>query len=154
MTRNVPLAGLLALCACATIVHGGHEKLTFGTTPPGARVFIDDTAMGTTPTTITFSRKKEHLLRIELEGYKPYTLRITRHTSDWVWANLLVGGVIGVAIDAGTGAMYKLYPKDLRTVMVASGDTTAAVTAHGGQLRVAIVLRPDPTWEKVGQLTR
>ena len=152
--RYLTLAGLLGLCACATIVHGGHEDLSFASTPPGARVFIDDTAKGTTPTTINFSRKREHRLRIELDGYKPYTARITRHTSDWVFANLLIGGIIGVAIDAGTGAMYKLSPKDLQAALVTPGDTTAAVTAHGDRLMIAVVLRPDPSWEKMGQLER
>jgi hypothetical protein len=150
----VPLAGLVAVAACASIIHGGHENVTFGTTPPGAKVVVDDSTFGVTPTTVTLARKRAHTLRIELAGYKPYELKIRRRTSDWVFGNLFLGGVIGVAIDLGTGAMFKLSPKDVQASLTSAADSTASITTHGDRLIVAVVLRPDPSWQKVGQLTR
>lgn len=41
--------------------------------PPGARVFLDGKLVGTTPLSLADVRAGEHAVRLELEGYKPWT---------------------------------------------------------------------------------
>lgn len=35
----------------------------------------------------------------------------------WIWGNILVGGIIGLAIDFGTGAAYKLTPQEVNVAL-------------------------------------
>jgi hypothetical protein len=143
----LPLAALLT--ACATIMHGTTQGVTLASTPSSARVLVDGKAVGTTPAVAKLARKTNHVVRFELDGYQPFEAPLTRKTSGWAWGNLIFGGLIGIAIDAGNGALYELTPTQLAATM----GRTASVTTKEG-LYVAVVLRPDPAWTKVGQLEK
>ena len=54
-----------------------------------------------------------------------------------------------VAVDASTGGMYKLTPE----AVDASMQTRTAVVDGRRTIQVAVVMSPDPSWEKIGQLS-
>jgi hypothetical protein len=142
--------GLLG-AACATIMQGTSQEISIGSSPTGARVIVDGTEAGRTPYVARLKRKDKHVIRLELEGYKPYELALTRSTSGWVWGNLVFGGLPGLAVDAITGGLYKLKPEQVQATL---DNATGAFQEGGDVIVVAVVLHPDKQWEKVGQLPR
>jgi hypothetical protein len=143
--------GALALSACATIIQSPKQEVAIASTPTGATVSIDRVEKGTTPLVTKLSRKETHVLRIELAGYQPYEATLTRKLSGWVWGNIVFGGLVGLAVDAVTGSMYRLSPGQVSAAL-ASGQ--AATERHGEGLYVFAVLEPQPEWTKVAQLER
>ncbi|MGB4520445.1 MAG: PEGA domain-containing protein, partial [Candidatus Omnitrophota bacterium] len=106
---------------------------------------------GKTPIVVNLSRKDNHFVKIEMTGYLPYETTFTRSTSGWIWGNLVFGGVIGLIVDSMTGAVYKLTPTEVNAVLQ-SGKISSL--SKKNSLYVAVVLNPDPKWEKVGQLKK
>jgi len=144
------VAGLLmSLAGCATIMHGTGQDVGFGSSPTSAKITVDNQRSATTPTVMKLSRKDNHIVRIELDGYLPYEATLTRGVSGWVWGNLVVGGLVGLAVDAISGGLYKLSPEQLTATLAKQTGT-----ADDGVLQIYVVLRPDPSWVKVGQLGR
>jgi uncharacterized protein YceK len=136
-----------SLSGCATIMHGSNQPVGISSTPTGAQVFVDNQPMGITPVTATLSRKDHHTVRVEMAGYAPYEMKLTRGVSGWVWGNLVFGGIPGLAIDAITGGLYKLTPTEVNATL-----TRPTATLDGQALMIAVVLSADPSWQKIGQL--
>jgi len=101
---------LFTLNSCASIMHGSSQEVPINSTPSGANVFINGQDIGVTPVTTTLKRKEMHTLVLELDGYQPFEMNLARKTSGWVWGNILFGGIIGLAVDAATGAIHKIEP--------------------------------------------
>lgn len=139
----------LLLIGCATIMHGTTQDVGFSSTPSGAAVTVDNTTRGKTPTVVKLSRKDNHIVKIELPGYQPFEATITRRVSGWVWGNIVFGGVIGLAVDAISGGLYKLTPEQI-AASLSKGET--GFLYQEDALYVAVVLKPDPTWERIETL--
>ncbi len=139
---------LLLSAGCATIVNGTHQDVGITSIPTGAKVIIDNREFGETPLIAKLSRKDNHTVRIELEGYLPYEAVLTRKVSGWVWGNVLFGGLIGLAVDAISGGIYKLTPEQVNAVLRKEESLAK------DSIFIAVVLRPDPSWRKIGQLAR
>jgi uncharacterized protein YceK len=140
----------LTLSGCATVMHGTEQEVSFASTPADARVTVDSQSIGNTPVMLDLSRKRTHVVRIELDGYAPYEANITRHTSGWVLGNLLIGGVVGIAVDAIGGGLYNLSPSQLEAQL----GTTASVEKTKDGMAVMVVLKSDPAWQRIGTLSR
>ena len=140
---------VFAFSGCATIIHGTTQEVSFTSDPTSADVVIDGMKLGETPFTAELDRGDKHTVEIRLDGYEPYTMVLNKKVSGWVWGNLVFGGLIGLAVDAGTGALYNLTPEQVNAVL--DDNRVAANTSEGG-LVVAVVLKPNPEWERVGQL--
>ena len=135
--------------ACGTIIHGTRQDVGVSSTPTGAQVVVDNMPLGQTPVVAKLTRKDNHVIRITMPGYQTFETNVTRSVSGWVWGNIVFGGLIGLAVDAIRGGLYKLRPEQVTGTLA-----TADVRSEQGGLYVAVVLAPDPSWEKVGQLTR
>ena len=141
---------LLLVTGCATIIHGTRQDVGISSTPTGASVTIDNLQSGTTPVFSKLRRKENHVVRISLPGYQPIDLTLTSSVSGWVWGNVAIGGLIGLAVDAISGGMYKLSPEELSAALGASSAGTA--TKNGDGIYVIVVLKPEANWVKVAQL--
>jgi len=84
--------------------------MTFNSEPAGAKVTISGRQIGLTPTTTVLDRKKDQVLVIEKEGYKPVTMQLTTSLNSWFWGNILIGGLIGSTTDGITGSMNEYAP--------------------------------------------
>lgn len=145
----IAAVSLVSTAACATIVNGSNQGVTFNSTPSGAAIRVDGQSMGVTPAVLRLARNNEHTVRLELDGYAPYEMKLQRKMSGWVWGNLAFGGLVGVIVDASTGAMYRLSPDE-----VTAGMQTRTATVDGrSTIEVAVVMSADPSWEKIGQLS-
>lgn len=140
--------GLLAV-GCGTIIHGTNQDIGVSSTPSGASVTVDNKSYGKTPAIVKLSRKDNHIVKIELAGYQPFEATITKSVSGWVWGNILFGGLIGLAVDAISGGLYKLSPEQV------SGMLSKEGMGHLYQkdtIYVAVVLKPNPSWQRVATL--
>lgn len=111
------LALVLALSGCATIINGTSQSVDFRSDPPGARVYVDGVARGETPFEADVKRKQEHEVRFELEGYESYDVQLDRTVSPWLAGNILIGGLIGLGIDALSGGMYQVSPSSVGVIL-------------------------------------
>ena len=151
LSRAVMIGCTVALGACASVIHGTHQDVGISSAPTGARVTVDGEEKGATPYVAHLRRKDNHTVRLELAGYKPYETTLTRSVSGWVWGNIVIGGLIGLAVDAIDGGLYKLTPEQVSGTLLSQG---AHVTRSAEGLCIAVVLAPQPGWERVGQLER
>ena len=147
-TLLIGFSTLTSLTGCATIMHGTRQSVGIASNPSDACVWVDQYYAGNTPVIVEMSRRDNHLVRIELAGYQPYEAAFTRQLSGWVFGNIVFGGVIGLAVDAISGGLYRLTPEqvqaELRSNHMAYSKSTDSY--------IVVVLEPDPSWEKVGNL--
>jgi hypothetical protein len=137
------------LAGCASIIHGTRQDVGISSSPTGATVTIDNGPAGVTPLIADLRRKDNHIVRIEMEGFQPFETTITRSVSGWVWGNLVFGAIPGLAIDAITGGLYKLSPENVSGTLA---EEELGLELSGDKLYVTVVLRPDPTWARLGNL--
>ncbi|MEA3174713.1 MAG: hypothetical protein QOF42_2124 [Gammaproteobacteria bacterium] len=136
------------LSGCASIIHGTHQDVGISSNPTGASVTIDSVVTGTTPVIAKLTRKSNHIVQMELPGYQPFEATLTCGVSGWVWGNVVFGGLVGLAVDAISGGMYKLNPDQI----TASLSNPLAATKPAEGVYLFAVLKPEADWEKVGQL--
>jgi uncharacterized protein YceK len=150
--RPATLIGMVALLTtgCATIIHGTRQDIGISSTPAGASVTVDNLQFGTTPVFSKLRRKENHVVRISLADYQPMDLTLTSSVSGWVWGNIAIGGLVGLAVDAISGGMYKLSPAELSAAL---GATSAGAAKKSGDgIYVIVVLKPKANWVRVAQL--
>lgn len=112
------LLGLTLTTGCATITRGSTDTLVIESEPTGAEIKLSNGMSGKTPATFTLPRKDALVVKIQKAGYEPVEVNITPQISGAGGAgmagNVLVGGLIGAAVDAGSGAMNDLLPNPVR----------------------------------------
>lgn len=100
----------LSMTSCATIMHGKNQNIFVNSDPIGAVVRVENIAT-TTPGSFILDRTRPcYQLVFEKEGYKPVTIELKRGLDGWLFGNILLGGIVGLAVDFMTGAAYKLSP--------------------------------------------
>ena len=100
------------LCSCASIINTGRQSVPIRSNPAGATIVINDSTYGKTPLTLNMKRKKkDRMLVLKMEGYVDYRIQMARTLSGWFFGNLIIGGGIGMIIDAATGCMYNIKPE-------------------------------------------
>src|SRR5262249_52888345 len=78
------VAATACLSGCATIAGGGHDqRVHIDSEPHGAQVWVDGQPQGITPTDVTLSRRQEHQVQLELEGYPPYVSALKPGCNPW-----------------------------------------------------------------------
>ncbi len=116
--KSVVLVAALAaapLAACATITRGSDEPVQFVSEPPGAEV---RTTVGlgcpATPCTLQIPRKDQFVATFDLPGHRSEQVMVTTRMSGGGTAglagNAIFGGIIGVVVDANTGASMDHSP--------------------------------------------
>ena len=141
---------VILVSGCATIIHGSKQTVGISSNPSKAQVSIDGQLVGETPVSTRLTRGDNHLVKIELPGYMPYETNLTRKVDGWIAGNIVFGGLIGLAVDAITGGMYKLTPEQIQSELL--NQTADAVKSDNVYL--FITLNPNPEWEMVYTLNR
>ena len=118
------------LGACATVTRGSSEQFTIESSPPAAQA---RTSSGfnceSTPCTIRMPRKDAFTVTVSKPGYKTVAIdvkpKIAGSGAAGFLGNALIGGVIGAAVDVGTGATMDLTPNPLHVDLAANADAAA-----------------------------
>lgn len=143
------LIPMMLLSSCATIMHGTTQSIGISSNPSKAGIWVDGQYFGETPMIVKLNRKDNHFLKIQLQGYQTYETTLTREMSGWMFGNIVFGGFIGLAVDAISGGIYRLTPEQVNAQMCQDNMTCMK---NGDNSYIAIVLEPDASWEKIGQL--
>ncbi len=121
----------LSATACATVVRGIHQSWTVDSEPNGAQVVTTNGfSCNATPCTFTMERKAKFDVTVSKEGYQPYTGHVSHEISGGGAAggagNLVLGGIIGIGVDASTGAMDDLRPNPMKVRLEPKGSPNAS----------------------------
>jgi len=93
---------IFLLNGCATLVSWPVQKMTVHAYPEDSIVKIDGVHCDS-HCTRRLGRWPTHTITAEKEGCKPCYFATTKYMNPWVLGNILIGGVIGVAIDLASG---------------------------------------------------
>src|SRR5262245_20944244 len=124
------LVALVCLSAfsvrCASIIHGTTQTIPINSEPPGAKAELRclegsvDTG-STTPTSVTLKRSKVSCtIVVSKEGYQPATYQLQRNLSGWYLGNLILGGLVGLIVDAADGAMFTQSPSRISAILLSA----------------------------------
>jgi hypothetical protein len=127
LATAVGVAGALAACAailsgCATLTKGTSQIVVIDTPGvPAARCTIQIQSgpqVVVTPGSVNLSKSSNSLpIQCTKPGYLPGTSIIASGTEAMSAGNVILGGVIGLGVDAASGAMNK-YPNIVTVAMV------------------------------------
>ena len=134
------VATVAMFSSCATITCGSNHSINISSTPSGAVIYDNGEPIGQTPFTAVLPKKDQHTITIWLEGYQPYGVMLRRRFNVAYLGNIIFGGIIGLIIDGGNGAIYNLSPDQIH---VEFGD---AVSSSGktDEIYISTTLEPDP----------
>jgi hypothetical protein len=113
-----------SVSGCATLTKGTTQSVALQTPgAPGATCTLVSEGIGTktvtTPTTLVLDKSQHNIaVTCKKECFQDGTGIISSSTEGMAAGNILVGGVIGLGIDAASGAMNKYNP-DTQIGMVA-----------------------------------
>lgn len=103
-----------ALSGCASITRGQTEQITITTTPSEASVRTSMNHQCQSPCTLTVARKDEFIVTATKPGYReasvPIKTKVAGNGAAGFAGNILVGGIVGMGVDAATGATLDHYP--------------------------------------------
>lgn len=108
---------VLLTSGCATIVTGHLQSVTVKTDPPGAN--CDLTRKGKsvgvvnpTPGTVQLGKGASALdVSCKKPGYLDTSAKLSSSLQGWTLGNVILGGIVGIVVDAGSGAMHQYQPE-------------------------------------------
>jgi hypothetical protein len=108
---------MIVLGGCASVSRGTTENISIASTPAGARADVAGTEIPSscvTPCTVQVKRSDDIVVTLSKEGFEPQVIPLTKEVSGSGGAgfagNLLLGGVVGMGVDAATGAALDHKP--------------------------------------------
>ncbi|MCW5620976.1 MAG: hypothetical protein KIS79_07725, partial [Burkholderiales bacterium] len=122
----IALTALIAVSlvsGCATVTRGASQTLTVQTAPEGAACTLERSgkvigAVNPTPGSVKVGKgRKDIAVSCEKTGYLKSNDNLSPTFQAMTAGNILIGGLIGVAVDAASGAMNQ-YPSALDVTMI------------------------------------
>lgn len=100
------LVFVLLTSSCATIFTGTTDTIRFNSNPQGATIYIDGLELCKTPCDYKVKRSLGSKdFEVKLDGYEARIITLDREFNPIAILNL--GGMVGWAVDAATGAMMQ-----------------------------------------------
>jgi len=132
LRRLALLTGLsFAVAACATVLEGTTQDITVTTAPEGAACVLERdgeviAAVEATPEVVSVSKDNRPIkVTCGKDGYLDTSRTMLAGFEDFSVGNLLFGGMIGVVVDAESGAINE-YPAEIDMLMPPDGFPNAA----------------------------
>lgn len=110
-----------ALTSCASVTTGQNQTVSVETTPikgASCELFNDKGKwfISSTPGSVVVTRSYDDLLVVCKKEDKVGQLTVKSDTKGMAFGNILAGGIIGAAVDCGTGSAYD-YPSVINVQM-------------------------------------
>lgn len=134
----------LAASACATVVGGTTQDVLVESQPSGAECKIDRLGANIgvvkpTPGRVNIARSKDNVIvSCTQEGYEQSNEVLISSFTGATVGNLLLGGLVGVVVDAASGANNKYPDRVLIVLTPASFPSDEARDAHYAGIRSRI----------------
>lgn len=127
MSGLVVGATLVLMSGCATIATSDNQPVAFNSDPPGAEVSINGVPQGITPMTIMLDRRAgDQMVQIHKDGYQDQQFKLQKHVAGMTYGNILMGGIVGVAVDAASGKARK-FQDAVQVKLVPLGEAGALI---------------------------
>lgn len=78
ITAALTICVLLIGQNCSLLIRSTKQDVPVTSNPVGAKIIVDGKDAGQTPLMLALKRSKSHTVRIEMAGYQPTELRVTR----------------------------------------------------------------------------
>jgi len=144
---------LAALTGCAAMRNGSTQEVRFSSQPRGAKLFVNDKAYGTTPTTLKLWRAKNHDVVFSKSGFADEEIEINSIWSGDAIAWSFVGalawwGPLEWLIDLPMGSLKEFDRTQVR-VRLEPANERAEVLEHPrvarGSVPAKVAPRQEPT---------
>jgi len=123
MRAIIVLTIALTASACATITRGTTTQVQFHSNPPEAQARTSMGFVCITPCTLQVSRKDEFTVIFTKAGYHTVEIPVKTQVAGAGVAgfagNIVLGGVVGMAADAATGAALEHFPNPVSVTLTA-----------------------------------
>ena len=124
--RNILTLALIALAlscgGCASVTRGWTEQMQITSNPADAQARTSLGQTCTTPCTLQVNRKDEFSVVISKPGYHSAEVAVTTRVAGagvaGLAGNVLIGGVVGIGVDAVSGAALEHYPNPVAATLV------------------------------------
>jgi hypothetical protein len=133
------------MAGCCSIICGTTQEVAFNSSPAGATVTVNGVSCGQTPVSLDLKRGRKQTIRIEMDGYQPYDIALSRGNNGWIFGNLLFGGIIGLVIDCVNGSIYTIKPDVIQANLLKDDS---------GTISVAVQAQPTGNLQKLGQMKK
>ena len=137
-TRSVSFIAVLSLSGlmsgCATMARGTTQTFVIETEPSGVSIELSNGVSCESPCNLELKRKKSFTAILSKDGYAPLTTEVRSGISSGgtvgLAGSLLTFNLVGLAVDATTGAAKNLYPNPLivRLAPEDSGSESSVVS--------------------------
>ena len=131
-TTAVALTALVAgalLSGCATVTRGTTDTLLIQSEPSTAEVELSTGQTCRTPCSFELKRKRDLHVVIRKEGFQDADIAVESKVAGagaaGMAGNVLVGGIIGVGVDAVTGATKSLKPNPVHVHLLVKDPADA-----------------------------
>ena len=138
------VSSIFLLQNCATIFRGTRQKIPITSNPQGAKIIVDGEEMGYAPLNLKLKRKKNHIMRIEKEGFNPLEIRISRGTvASYAATSMVMNsfwgfvGSIGGLIALSGGRLYKTGTSALSGLVIGWVGSTVIDYSSGANFRLS-----------------
>lgn len=128
--------GVLLLAGCATIVSDSDYMVSVSSNPSAAFTITDangfEVYSGETPADVLlpasdgFFSGARYILEFKSEDGNNKRMQLKARLDGWVIGNIFLGGIIGLAVDASTGAMF-LLPEAVHTNLESADATSLKI---------------------------
>jgi len=131
LVRITSVLALGGLTACATVARGTTSDVIINYTPSDAQVVTSlNHTCNASPCVLTVSRKKSFTITASKSGYDSQSVfvgtKVSGKGAAGMAGNVLIGGVVGIGVDAATGAARDHYPNPVNIQLLREGSAPAA----------------------------
>jgi hypothetical protein len=156
LTRLLAVAGLsMAVAACATVMAGTSQDIRIVSDPAGAecRIQRGDVSLhviSSTPGAVNVPRSKADLsVTCSKAGMEDGTEAIPAFLQGGTVGNAIAGGLVGVAVDAASGANFNYPELTIVTLEPASFDSVTARDAYFATQRAQVIAAADAEVKRI-----
>jgi hypothetical protein len=135
--RSISILALIALAlscgGCASVTRGWTEQIQITSNPSDAQARTSLAQTCTTPCTLQVNRKDEFTVTISKPGYHsaevPVITRVAGAGVAGFAGNVLIGGVVGMGVDAVSGATLEHHPNPVSATLppLKKGETPSVI---------------------------
>ena len=134
MIRLLLAAAIALPCiGCASVTRGTTENISISSTPAGATAELsglDNPTVCVTPCVVVAKRNADITVTINKAGYEPQVIPLTKEIPGTgavgFDGNVLVGGLVGMGVDAATGAAMDHKPNPVTVTLQPVAPTMPA----------------------------
>jgi len=149
------VSNLLFLTGCATLVKGSSQSVIVNTDPQGATCTLTRkdkqiAIVNPTPGSVTVDKSKDAVtVSCKKDDYQESVGTMSSKFEPMTFGNILFGGVIGVVVDASSGAMNEYEPTVTFTLIPLEFHSIAKRDAFFDRMRADFLEQSDDVVQRI-----